>query len=85
MPRGCQLPAHEVGTQASGEGSSIHFWESVFKAFVSSRQYNCRQLAGAFPKVFFEKLGAYKGESVSFYLDIDIIPIYLKARNIFFL
>lgn len=31
------------------------------------------------------KLGAYKGESVSFYLDIDILPIYLKARNIFLL
>lgn len=84
-PRGHQLPAHEVGTQASWEGTSVPFWELVFKAFVSSRQANYTELARAFPTIFFEKLGTYKGEQMSFYLDIGIIQIYLKTRNTSFL
>lgn len=34
----------------------VHFWESVFKAFMSSRQHNCTELSRAFPKVFLENL-----------------------------
>jgi len=47
----------------------------VFKAFLSSGQYNYRELSKVFPKVLFEELGTYKGESMPFYLEIDIIYI----------
>ena len=36
--------------------SRVHFWESVFKAFMSSRKHNCTELSRAFPRVFFENL-----------------------------
>lgn len=65
-----------VGAQASWEGA-------VYKALLSSRQRNCTELSRAFPKVFFEKLETYKGEPRSFYLNIGIVPVYVKARNIF--